>query len=217
MLRALIALGFIGLLADMTHASVIYSYMTDTPHVDVAPGSPVVISLFLEEKVSGGSTSLIAAEDGLFGAAVRISRSGAVPSSPTLVTGIAGAPAYAGGPSTPVFDSASASIIEGVPLSAVHGAGGADLGGGVRRALLGTLSLNAGNIVGETTTFTIAPLAINGNTLTFANGYDLDVTSAAPAFSGAVGADFTVTVVPEPATLALVVGTGLALVLRRRR
>lgn len=85
--------------------------------------------------------------------------------------------------------------------------------------LLGTLDLQTGLLPGESTTFTISKLnASNGNTVTFNNFYDLDVTqTSAPAYTAATPSNFTVSVaVPEPTTTFLAL-LALPLFARRRR
>jgi hypothetical protein len=93
---------------------------------------------------------------------------------------------------------------------------------------LGTLSIQAGAVGGQTTSFTIGPVFDSstgaGNTFTFVSGYDLDNATdpnapdgSALFFSSAPTTFSITTVVPEPASLSLLMASGLLLARRCRR
>jgi hypothetical protein len=205
-------------LATTAPAAVTYSYVTDTPSVTKNAGESFTVHLYLRETVDGGSASILTAENGLLGAGVRVTRNASAAADPTDLTDINPSTALSGGPGTKDVAAGNAGFSGSVSLSATQGAQPVDLGGGVSQVLLGTLDLVAGLVPGEATTFTIAKLnASNGNTATFTNFYDLDVARAsAPAYAAATPSIFTVTVVPEPATLGLAL-LALPLLGRRRR
>ena len=83
---------------------------------------------------------------------------------------------------------------------------------GVSTTLLGTITVHAGTVPGQQTTFQVGPYdAASGNSFTNANFYDLD-NSADPAnpsgssalYYSAAATSFSITTgVPEPGTAAL--------------
>src|SRR5689334_8587780 len=72
-------------LAAPLRAAVRYQYITDQPNYTASgPGATVTVSLYLQEVLTGGSTSLIVANHGMGGAGVvdqRVSFTGATPTT----------------------------------------------------------------------------------------------------------------------------------------
>jgi hypothetical protein len=189
------------------------------------------VPLFLQEVNSDGSTnSLLASEDGLFAAGVSATLSSSSGSGPTTITGIS---PNSGSPTTGFDDvldqsstSTSVAVLEQINFSDSDGVVAGARANGVSNAFLGTLMLQASSTPGQTTTFTIGAFdPSNGNTVTFDSGYDLDNNAdplnpagASVLYSSAAPTNFSVTTssVPEPASLSLLVASGL-MVMRRRR
>jgi hypothetical protein len=205
-------------------ADITYQYVTDQTSYSAGAGQSVTVQLFLQETLTAGSSSLILAENGLFGAGVFVTRSGSVPSNPTLIAGPI-APNQAaipngfgtGGAASQVpATTTTAGILEGVALGVVNsGPTGTAVNPNVRDVLLGTLTFTAG-AAGTSTQFTIESYknfsGHDGNTNTATNGYDLDLAGGDPSapvpFTGADSFTNTFTVnapasSPEPGTLLL--------------
>lgn len=224
------------------HASVSYSYSADSSAYTGATGNQVSVNLYLNETLTGSSTSYINnAGGGLTnaGAAVNVvSATGGsaaqIPASAANSTTTFVPAAAFGGPTSEYYDQGTTSasqnnleFTEGVVSSANA------IQTTNNKILLGTLHITVGT---GTTTFTVTTLnndTINGsnsalgqsnfNTTTLDPtplGSDLDVSSAnytgandEPAFN------FTVspTPTPEPASLALLGLLGGGLLMGRRR
>jgi hypothetical protein len=206
-------------------ATISYQYVVadssfnNVSNVSVASGATVTVNLYLQETVTGTDSSLIASENGLFGAGVFVTKSGTTGDS--TVSSIAGntatEPAGFQGPLSSGTTTTSAHLLESTSTSdTTGGPSGTTTGGNVSTVngttttdvLLGTLTLKGGS-VGSTTTYTVESYKNfsggDGNTLTFTNIDDLDVTNTNPAYTGADNAtfSFTVTVTPEPSSLLL--------------
>jgi hypothetical protein len=214
------------------NASINYTYSTDsTTYSAASAGATVTVNIYLNENLSGASSSLIVADGGLFGAGFYVNAISGNASTITTISGNqnASAPGSASDGFTNqsnvvkgiAANSLSASLIEGAGTSQSSGPIGAALSGG-RQILLGSLTITAG-AAGSSTTYSLltlknAPSSIvpnsggnNGNTIDF-NGNDMDVSSTNPAYTGAnstqpTGFQFTVTVqgasVPEPSSMLL--------------
>jgi hypothetical protein len=184
-------------LASTARADITYQYVTDTTAYAVNPGATVNVNVYLQETVTGTSSSLIAAETGLFSAGFYLTQSGQVPTNPTIITAMTpntqGQPAgFSGGvANAPKFTGSQGALTEGLPVTYTGpGPSGSTQGGsvanGITRVFLGTVTLTAGD-PGTTTTFSVesykfAPTSIggngaNGNTLTNGTGFDLDQTN----------------------------------------
>ena len=203
-----------------------------TAYTGVTPGSTINVPLYLEEVNSDGSTnSLLSNEDGLFAAGVSVAFFSSSGGAATTITGVS---ANAGSPTTGFDDildqshtSSAAAVLEQVNFSDSHGVAPGSQTNGVSDAFLGTLSLQASSTPGQTTTFTVGVYdPSNGNTVTFDNGYDLDNNAdplnpagASTLYSSATPTNFSVTTssVPEPASLSLLIASGLTLIARPRR
>jgi hypothetical protein len=223
---ATVTVAAFGWAAAAAPAAVSYSYLTDTPAVNPNPGTTFMVQLFLQETVTTPSVSGLVAENGLYGAGLSITRTGTVPASPSVLTGIAPnrtATGFPGGGFSAPTNTATlirATENEDTENLTIPGAQPVDLGGGVRRVFLFTLSLQAGTVPGQTTTYAIERYQppFNGFTVTHNNSYDIDIANDGFAHSGATGTTFTVTTaVPEPGAMGMVGTVVAGLLLRRRR
>jgi len=238
------ALGVIAL-AGQAKAAISYSYVTDSPtnSIQVAPGSTTPVRLYLLETLTGGSTSLITADGGLLGGAMKITRDAAAPAGASSLGTFQYNTVDFGGPSddpNPVPPTAPGSGVQTPTLVSFRQTGplvGAqpqlgNAGGNAANAkagavFLGTLNIVAGT-VGTTTTFNLLPIggsaAGSGDTITSTNSYDLDVsqgTAGALSYTGTFAnpTALSVSVVPEPtfAGIAMVVGAAGSMIRRRRQ
>jgi hypothetical protein len=204
------------LVAGPARAGVIYQYVSDQPVYSGFPGQVVNVNIFLQETVTGTSTSLLASEGGLFSGGFYVVEHG----NSATITGLTPNPAFTsnGGFFSPNFTATQARLTETESISALNGVGGT-VNGKVTDVLLGTLAVKLGSAP-SSTSFLIEPYrfapkgpfggsGVDGNTLSFLNNFDLDVTNNGgappPAFTGADAVppgSFDVAV-PEPGTLAL--------------
>jgi hypothetical protein len=238
LLFSMVVLG--GWAEGSAQASISYQYVTDATNYNAVAGTNVTANVYLEETVTGSDTSFIAARAGLFSAGFGTQQTGSVPTGASTIAKIT--------PNTQTepagfqgVTSQNVSATKGYQLEVTsigdHTAGpsGTTTGGSVTtvggttttEVFLGTITLTAGSL-GTTTTFTIQsaknllPTPVDGNTLTFTGGFDLDTDSTgSPAWTGADGTinTFTVTAVPEPSSLLLcgLAVCGGAFVAYRRR
>jgi hypothetical protein len=177
-----IALLVVGLLAGSARANVIYSYTTDSSRYQVAaPGTLVNVPIYLTETLTGGSTSLINNDGGLFGAGVGVNNTGGAtkPGQSFIVPVTAGgvalnlAPIASGGFGMGGVgvgdlrsvngDGSIAVLIENIgvpppssggPLASLFSNSGGTI---VNRVLLGSVTIQAGKL-GSTTTFAVTSL-----------------------------------------------------------
>jgi hypothetical protein len=193
--------------AAPARADVIYQYVTDAP-ASAPPGQQFTVNLYLQETLTGTSTSLIAAEKGLWGEGVYVTATGSVPNNGTTISGIVGNtqhyPAGFDGQLITNADRGYHSTTQAWMVGyadfndkTVGGPSGTTAGGSVSgkvtRALLGQLRLIAGSL-GTSTTFAVesfrnTPSSFggfndNGWTISFTSGFDLDVTPLKPALTG---------------------------------
>jgi hypothetical protein len=225
----MVLLGLAGWLAldAPAQASISYQYVTDQATYNATPGQTVTVNLYLQEVLTGGSTSLINSDGGLYGAGVGIQFSKSTTSRSSVPTDIqtnlspigpGGGFGTGGGILNQTDLSMSnhnAALVEAVGATASQGPT-VDANG---RILLGTATIVAGSL-NTTSTFTItsfansdnklAKLLGEGHTLSLNNQFDLDSDNNAPnggaAYQGAndVTLSFSVhVIVPEPGSLAL--------------
>jgi hypothetical protein len=192
---------------------VTYSYATDAPSYGVAPGQTFTIKVFLNEALTGGATSIEAANGGVVGAGFYVTETGPFPSNGTVITAINGNPApndpahpgrpgdgFNGGSGATISahvasNGLSASLLEGT--NDFPGPVGAPTSFGTQ-LLLGTVTFRAG-AMGTNTRFILDSFANtpvgplggsgqNGNTVDYGfNDYDvggIDPTTG-QAFVGA--------------------------------
>ena len=203
------------LLCQPSHAAVEFYFDTDQDVYTVLPGGTVDVDVFLFEKVTSPDLSRLVAEDGLSMAQVTIERMVAPP-GPAVIGGYA--------PNLLEFDDLFSpienwvaedllDITQMVDIGAISGPTGVDLGGGVRRVYLLTMSIQGGSAVGDTT-FSVYDNPLFDETLTF----DLLADPLDPLIQAA---EFTVSTIPEPSTLTIFVVLGIlgaaVSVIRRRR
>jgi hypothetical protein len=222
-------------LAAPAHAGISYNYVTSAPTYSASSGTEVV-SVYLQETLTGASTSLINANQGLFSAAVSLN----VTSGPGTITNVSlntASVANNGFSTTGAQDltylSPSAKVgqlLEQAPSTGPSGAGplaSSMLGNGSGQVLLGTFTIS--NVTAATTlglySFANAPttdsdngnsLSFNvgdGNTLSYRPLDNLDGPSVgSPAYTGASANSYSFSVspsaVPEPSSVML---TGLVL------
>jgi hypothetical protein len=208
-------------LAGSANAAVSYSYTTDQANYDATPGTPVTVKLYLLETLTQGSTSVINADGGMLGVGMRVTRSGGQSAlGPVTFNGTDFA-----GPTNVESTAATARFTEAIAAQAGTPGVKVNNGGAANQkangVYLGTVSVTGGTDPGVTTFALGTYDNLGGNSLTLNNFYDVDFTSANPAFTGASAAaaqTFTVTVVPEPtfAGIALVAGAAGTMIRRRR-
>jgi hypothetical protein len=199
----LLTLCWVGL-AMPARAAIVYEYVTDQQNYTVNPGQTATVKIFLQETISGNSTSLIAAENGLYGSGFFINQVGVSPTGAksSLITAVAGNPTSTQNPvpngfdgfTTPTVNTAGtqATVVEQVNFSNNTGGPSGTTNGGsvspdktVTRVFVGTLTLAAGD-ASSTTTYTIqsykyAPAGSSGNTLSFNSGLNLDAATGDPS------------------------------------
>ncbi len=116
-----------------------------------------------------------------------------------MINSIIPDPAFSSGPSNAhiTLGGTSATFGEAVAITATSGPVGT-VTGGLRLVPLATVNLNVGSVAGQTTQFNVGPnTRIPGNTLTFKNAYDLDLTNngkpiGPPTYTGAVSSTFSI-------------------------
>jgi len=171
------------------------------------------VQVYLRERLSGGSPSLLVTEDGLFSAVAQLSLTGPPPTAPATITG-------ASRDATNFDDFNDSSVTPGGAQATVGGTRDpGDLHGtpiivddaNTRRVSIGTFAITAGGVPSQTTTFQLADRPGTFDTLTWTNGTVLD-PQIAPS-------TLTIVTTPEPsmAGLALTVAATLACRPRRRR
>jgi hypothetical protein len=226
-------LGLIGCLTSAipVHGSIIYNYYytAGQDSYTLAPGSDLTVELYLQEANSDqSSNSLLGSEHGLSAAGVNVSRL----SGSTLTT-LTGAAPNAGIPGSGFDDpastgtlnsSSSATITESTdppPFgSDVIGVEAGTQANGVSEVFLGTVTIHASLIGGQSTAFSVGIADPSlGTTFTNDNSYDLD-NNADPLdpsdsqrlYNSSAETAFTVTTaVPEPAALTLFTIAGFLL------
>ncbi len=183
--------------AGHASASVTYRFITSQASYAAAPGGMVTISVLLEETVTGTSTSVLSAQNGLFSAGVRVTRIGSLPSDPARFVG----PAAVASNTNQFWDTSNAVFAPVVTIATgeakllefarAAGVSGSPTGPGVRAISLGNFNLTAGTIIGQATTFQISDYAATSDTVTW--NTPPWVLDAAPY--GIAGLTVTVTVV----------------------
>jgi hypothetical protein len=238
-LEGLIALGVCAILTSPGRGDITYQYVTDQTNYNAVAGASVTVQLFLRETLTGGSTSLINEEGGMFAGSVGLQQTGTVPANPTIISSISTNtnPIGVGGGFGPdgiglnqtnlSSDGSNAALIQTVDIfSFLSGQGPTPDANG--KILLGTMTLTAG-AAGTTTTFSVTSLVNSsssnplsgppdggeGNTISITNLWDLDsdnngTQNGPPVYFGANDISNTFTVVVAvPEPSSLLLG-GLA-------
>jgi uncharacterized repeat protein (TIGR03803 family) len=185
---------------DRLKAAVIYSYVAVPSVVTLSVGGKANVEIDLEEQLTNSSTSLLVTDGGVFNAGVALTK---LAGTSAIITSGSNDSSF-GGPSTRNVESAAASFLEGVSITALTGPEGT-ANGNIRLIPLASISITASSL-GQTT-FDIGEYnSLGGNTLDF-EGNDLDSDSASPPYSGASDRATILTVyVPEPASVIKLLG-----------
>jgi hypothetical protein len=219
---------FLALGVAEARASVTYQYVTDSTSYSAAAGANVTVNVFLQEVLTGSSTSIINFDGGLFGAGFLVSQqtgggnstiSSAAVSWNTNNATTGAPPGFGTGAQTSTSPATSTQIGGLVNIgsgsispntSNISSVNGTTLPNTITNAVfLGSFTVKAGS----STTFALQSYSnfsgVDGNTLTPA-GTDLDVSGTAPNGEQYIGADsqspvytFTVAAVPEPSSMVL--------------
>lgn len=223
--------------AQPAHATVIYSYVTDASSYEAPPGSPfgtlVAVNVYLQETLTGGSSSFIAANAGLYGAGAAVNELGVSGGTVSQIPTDRSAFAFTMKGSQQIYTDQPTNANNLEFTETIGGAGiqGPLMPDGNGRILLGTLKVRVGT--GQTT-FALTSLhndtidnsnsqlgQSDSNTFTDHNSYDLDI-GYSDLYTGADDApatNFTVGLapVPEPASVAVFGVAAIGLLARRRR
>lgn len=202
-----LAVCLLALFASRAQAQRTFEFVTDQSNYTVLPNGTATVNIFLRETIAGSSTSILVTEGSIVTEGVRITRTTS-PSAPTVITAAQ---------SDSFFNFANDSVQSGgaqADLNAANLQQGASAPvindtSSVRRVRFGQITVQAGLIPLQTTTFTLADNPSTGDTAT-QNGTPLDSLIQARTF--------TVSVLPEPTTAAsLFVAAGFLLIRRRVR
>ena len=199
------------------NADVSYQYTAVLSVFSAAPNTPVSVSVYLTEMVTGNSSSLLGSEGGLYSAGTTLGQT-LVSGTPSLITAIYGNTAgFTGNVSANLLGGGTSAAVDENIGTSFTGVTASDLGGGVSRVFLGTATITTGAAAGITT-FSVGQLGsgTQGTTMTNTMGYTLD--TAGSDYFPAVGSTFSITTaVPEPASLGLMSLATVFIAVRRRR
>lgn len=215
---ALLPLAAAAVLAAATyaHADAGYRYELVAPATTGQPGAVLNVDIFLIERIGGNDVSLFLTQNGLASAGVHLQQlpTNPAPTQPAALITIQGNPQF-GPPIIADATLSAADLLLMVDASATSGIApvvdGPDL-----RVLLGTAQVQLGNTPGEATSFRALDLTF---------GIDDNITFGDNGIGGTVidmfirpseTLTFTVQIVPEPATLPLLLLTAATLLRRRR-
>jgi hypothetical protein len=200
-----------------------YQYVADTnQYTAPAAGTTVPVNVFLKEITSGGSPSVLVADNGLFSGGAEVLRTG---SGSAVMTGVNLDTVDFTGPSAVNVGGADTTFNVNTGTSDKTGVGFGNSNGGAvsttpaNEIYLGTVLIQAGS---GTTNYKLQAISGGGTTLDFL-GNDLDVTSTTPpVYTGAGDPSvtpftFSVTAAPEPASLGLLGLGAIGLLARRRK
>jgi hypothetical protein len=218
----LIGFGLNFVFGGFVDGAITYSFVTDQTSYTVAAGGSVGVTVYLQETVSDGDTSLLVDEDGLFQAQVTVDRNAVVPTDPATIASYSLNGAFDDVPSINVDTNSTLNVTQFVGIGASSGPDGVEDPGNssIRQVMLLSMTIQAGAVPGETTTFDVLDDPNFLETQTFSSLIDLD-----DAPYGIAPFQFFVTTeavaVPEPSTVMLMLSLGGVcggiFVLRRRR
>lgn len=191
--------------APLAHASWSYQFASPDAGYLAAPNSTIQVPVYLyEQAITPTTTSQIQADSGLWSAGLGVQRTSGTGTLSTLVSD----PAFDDTGMRQYTTSASAATIWEFTLNQYSGPLPENLGGGVFRVKVADVPVTVGSLAGEVSTFTLKDRdPSTTDTITAANLLTLDPTQTTT---------FSVTVVPEPASMALIAPATM-LLLRRRR
>ena len=221
-------------------ASITYQYVSDQTSYNVNVGSTITVNLYIQETLTGGSTSLIVQDGGMFAAAIGVNRStGTAAANITAIKENTGAPWTSGSFAFGADNFTAGTAQLGVQSPGFLGTASNINPDSTGKILIGTLTITGA--AAGTNTFNLTQYNTGGgNTVTAGasnptsgSAFDLDFTNNnSPAtggqppatYSGANDNPFSFTVVvaavPEPSSMVLcglaVVG-GAYSVYRRRK
>ncbi len=217
--------GGVALFAGSAQADIVYSYSFGHGDYELSQGESVWVPVYLEEKVTGGDLSVINAENGLAtaGAALEF-----YIGSGFKITGISGNPAFSAppllSPDTPPFSVDMATLYSWIDDPAFNpaiteGVSPTSAGTGIWRVWLGSFEVTATGTLGDTAT---AQLGAVDALFPDAYTYDAYLNFTDPLTnSGSVpnsaSVNFSITAVPEPASLLMLAGGLTMITLRRKR
>ncbi len=213
LLLCLLVIVAMTLAASYARADVLYSFVTDPAAYDVAADGTVSVDVYLQETLTGGSSSELVAQNGLFSFDVVVDVTLA-PSDPAAITASMVNPDFNGVVNNvpPMVVIADRDLLEfdGVQATMVDAT--------TYRVLLATFTIQGGGVIGEMTTFSVADYENTLTPGTDENTFYWDDITASNPLDAIIGAgSFTVTVVPEPASIALLSMGGLLAFRRRKR
>ena len=205
----------LAMFAGQARADVLYSFVTDQAAYDVAADGTVSVDVYLQETLTGGSSSELVAQNGLFSFDVAVDVMSA-PIDPAAVTASAVNADFNGEVNNvpPMIVIANRDF----GFSEPDGVQPTMIDATTYRVLLATFTIEGGSLLGETTSFSVAdyenPLTqgADENTLYWDN---IAATNPLDAVIGA--GSFDVTVVPEPASMSLLALGGLMGIRRRKK
>lgn len=212
LLLCLLVMVAVTFVASHAHADVLYSVVTDQTAYDVAGDGTVSVDVYFQETLTGGSSSELVAQNGLFSFDVAVDVTSA-PSDPAAVTASTVNADFNGVVNNvpPMIVIADRDLLEfdGVQATMVDAT--------TYRVLLATFTIEGGSVLGEMTTFSVIDYE---NTLTPGADentfYWDDITASTPLDAAIGGGSFTVTVIPEPASMVML-GVGGLLAFRHRK
>src|SRR3954453_5519714 len=173
---ALVAFCATACAGSAARGAVTFDFVADQPSYSVVPGGSTDVPGYPRERLSGGSQSLLATEDGLFSAVAELSLTGVPPTSPASIAGASRNAAN--------FDDFNDSSVAPAGLQATVG-GTRDFGDAdgtpiivdapdLRRFSIGTFTIPGGGLPSQATTFQLADRPGRSDTLTWTTGTVLD-------------------------------------------
>ncbi len=190
----------------------VFSYVPDQPTFTAAAGESVTVTIFLDEIVYPGQSSVLLDQHGLFSVdfTIELACAGADPADIALLE------------VNPEFNGVVTTfpdpiVIADRDLFETEGVAAIVIDVDTVRVPLATFTLTAGDIVGETTCFSIVNYENPQSPGLDQNTYTWDDTNASfPLDESIAPGGFSLTVIPEPATMTLLALGGL-MALRRRK